>query len=121
MQPRCDNILWQFRIRCCRNCLTTALLSASDLVGVWRTTYARTFSVFELVKDYVPYMSVTPNWRGPWRGEDKAYYPPVVRKFRREFKKVEKDKGSWTIGFRRKRNSMSYLWSTSNNVRSGVN
>ncbi|KAK7452728.1 hypothetical protein VKT23_012129 [Stygiomarasmius scandens] len=68
----------------------SSLVSASDLVGVWRTTYARTFSVFELVKDYVPYMSVTP-WRGPWRGEDKVYYPPVVRKFRREFKKVEKD------------------------------
>ncbi|KAK7452737.1 hypothetical protein VKT23_012138 [Stygiomarasmius scandens] len=90
MQPRCEQILWQFRIRCCKNCIKTALVSASDLVGVWRTTYARTFSVFELVKDYVPYMSVTP-WRGPWRGEDKVYYPPVVRKFRREFKKVEKD------------------------------
>ncbi|THU96348.1 hypothetical protein K435DRAFT_778562 [Dendrothele bispora CBS 962.96] len=87
MQNRCEIIIWQCRMRCCKKCLSTTFYPFPYLVRKFPELARRESfgQLFDIICWSIPHLDCDfENIKSPWRHHDKAYLPDLVDVFFRE-------------------------------------
>ncbi|KAJ7591655.1 hypothetical protein C8J56DRAFT_936110 [Mycena floridula] len=82
---RCETIMWQCHIRCCKRCIDSTFSSSNNLVQKYNQSRGQ--SVFGKIHKYIPHYQV--EHKGHWGGELFVFLPSIADQYNAEYLQVK--------------------------------